>query len=173
MRAFYFFWTLDWWRLEYFYFKDKLPVNSWGLEIVSGSFSWAPRESGCSCPWGERCGVYFPEHWCCAVLYPHIPDCSLGESVPDPFFWSGTKWQGWFRKGFAWRIQPGSSQCSPTHWTSEGILQSGKGETPGGTECPQLSLESAGLRSLIPQAQSRYGLIERCPAEKDLSFSSQ
>lgn len=63
-----------------------------------------------------------------------------------------------------------SVQSSPLE--SEGILQSGKAWTPGGTECPQLSLESAGLRSFIPKAQSRYSLIERCPAEKDFSFSS-
>lgn len=60
---------------------------------------------------------------------------------------------------------PGNSQFSHTHWTGEGILQSGKAETPGSTEDPQLSLESAGLSSLIPRASldtaSLRGVLQR------------
>lgn len=66
-----------------------------------------------------------------------------------------------------------SAQSHPSDKWSH--LESGKGKTPGDIECPQLSLESAGLRSLIPwgdsRAQSRYSLTERCPAEKDYSCS--
>lgn len=39
-------------------------------------------------------------------------------------------------------------QHNHTRQTSEVILGTGKDETPGDTECPQLSLQSAGLRSL-------------------------
>lgn len=108
-----YFQTLDWWHFEYFYFKDKLPVNrsrAWGLEIASGSFSWAPMESGCSCPCGERWrGVVCTSLSTDVVLSSILTFLtSVGESVPEPFFWSAIKWLGWFRKGFAWRAQTGN-----------------------------------------------------------------
>lgn len=151
-------------------------VRSWGLEIVSASFIWAPRESGCSCPCGERwrdvvCALLSTG----GVLYSSLTFLTvlLVNLFLIHFFYLEQAWNDWVGSGKAWHQESSQGALSAIIPTGdEGILQSGKAWTPGGTECPQLSLESAGLRSFIPKAQSRYSLIERCPAEKDFSFSS-
>lgn len=153
-------------------------VESWELAVVHGSCSVCPRESGCFCSCGERYGMSFPEHQCCVVSSSptSLPVLLVNLLLMHFLIWQETaRGLVFFVKGFARRLQPGNFQHNRTHRTREVILESGKGETPGDTECPQLCLESAGLRSLIPregsQAQSRYSFIERCPAEKDYGFS--
>lgn len=139
----------------------------------AGSSVWILELSGHSCPFGERCGASFTGHLYC-VPFCHIPACSVGESVAVPFFWSGRKWAGFFVEGFVWRFYPGRTfgTITPIRQVKSSWKVSKRRHL--GT-CPQFSLESAGLRSLIPQggfkAQSRYSRIERCPTEKDYSFS--
>lgn len=147
-------------------------VESWELAVMCGSCSCPPQGAGLLLPllWKMWCILcWVPVLHC--VLFPHIPACSVSDSVADSFYWTVGKWPGLVVKGFTWSIQPGNFYHDHTHQTSEVVLESGKHKTPGDTKCPHLSLESAGLRSLISrggsQAQSRYILIERCPAEKD------
>lgn len=173
-KASYSFWTLDWWHLGYFDLDAKSLWKGRQLAVVHGS---------CSCLLqGVR--LLLPLQWkmwcivcqCWSVSYsPTSLSLFCWGICCWSIFWSGGKWPELFVRGFAWRIQPGNFQHNCNQQTREVILESGKGETPGDAEHPQLSLESAGLWSLIPQpgsqAQSRYNLIERCPAEKDYGFS--
>lgn len=99
------------------------------------------------------------------VCCPLSPDYSVGVSVSDPFFLIGHKMTGLVQERLCMKNPAREVSVQSHHWASEGILESDKGQIPGGTEGPQLSLESAGLRSLIPKtrldAASLRGVLQR------------
>lgn len=139
-------------------------VRSWGLEIVSGSFSWVHKAAPALVLRDVVCTSLDTD----AVLSSILTFLAvlLVNLFLSHFLWS-LAWNEWAGSRKALHEEPRQGALSAITPTG----QRGKGETLGDWMSPAFPAVSR-FRSLIPKAQSRYSLTERCPAEKDLSFSS-